>query len=135
MPIPAQPLIYLVDDDPDEHCLLQTLFSRHQLNYQLRCFGDGTELVTYLTHCLDGRLPNLILLDWNLPRLSGSQVLELLKQDRQWQHIPIIVRSDSERDHDIVSSYQLGAHAFICKGGDYQQLVNTINKLGRSSLQ
>ncbi|MBC3788366.1 response regulator [Spirosoma utsteinense] len=125
----AQPLIYLVDDDLDEHFLLQKIFNRHHTDCTLRYFTDGAELVTHLTHCLDGRLPNLIVLDWNLPVLSGTQVLQLLKQDCQWRGIPVVVRSGSEQENDIKSSYELGAQAFIMKAGNYQQLVNSVTAL------
>ena len=125
----TQPLIYVVDDDHDEHCLLKTVFSRQYANCILRCLSDGTELVTRLTHCLDGRMPDLILLDWHMPLLGGHQVLQLLKEDAQWRSIPVVVRSSSERYDHINTSYDLGAKAFIIKSSNYQQFADSMMAL------
>ncbi|HLL97185.1 MAG TPA: response regulator [Spirosoma sp.] len=125
----TQPLIYVVDDDHDEHCLLKTVFSRQYANCILRCLSDGTELVTRLTHCLDGRMPDLILLDWHMPLLGGHQVLQLLKEDAQWRSIPVVVRSSSERYDHINTSYDLGAKAFIMKSSNYQQFADSMMAL------
>lgn len=125
----TQPLIYVVDDDHDEHCLLQNVFSRQFAECILRCLSDGTELVTRLTHCLDGRLPDLILLDWHMPLLGGHQILQLLQADEQWRSIPVVIRSSSERYDHINASYDLGAKAFIMKSTNYTQLADSMKTL------
>ena len=125
----SEPLVYVVDDDKDEHCLLQTVFNRHHSDCVLRCFNDGTELVTQLTHRLDGRLPDLILLDWNMPVLPGYDVLKMLKGDFEWRSIPVVVRSSSERDRDIDHCYDLGGNAYIIKSDTLTQLKTSINTM------
>lgn len=122
----VSPLIYVVDDDPDEHVLLKTIFTRYFADCSLRYFEDGDQLLIQLTHCLDGRLPDLILLDWFMPILPGYQILQLLSQDAQWRSIPVVVRSSSKREGDQATCYRLGGKAFIVKEASYQQLVKSI---------
>lgn len=124
-----QPLVYVVDDDQAEHYLLQTFFSRHYPHCTLRCFGDGTELVIQLTHRLDGRLPDLILLDWHLPILGGHQVLQLLKNDADWRSIPVVVRSSCPPYGTVDSGDDGGAQAYLLKGSGYQQLADSVRAL------
>jgi CheY-like chemotaxis protein len=125
----SEPLVYVVDDDQDEHRLLQTVFDRHHSDCVLRCFSDGTELVTQLTHRLDGRLPDLILLDWHMPVLAGYDVLRLLKGDFEWRTIPVVIRSSSDRDRDIDRCYDLGGNAFIIKSNTLNHLTASIGNL------
>lgn len=125
----TKPLIYAVDDDADEHFLLERVFSRHHTDCTLRCFSDGAELITQLTHRLDGRLPNLILLDWHMPILGGYQVLQLLRGDADWRTIPVVVRSSSQQFSQINGSYDSGAKAFIIKASTYRQLADSVQSL------
>jgi CheY-like chemotaxis protein len=129
MKIIFNPLVYVVDDDIDEHCLLQNVFDRHHSDCKLRCFSNGAELITQMTHLLDGRLPDLILLDWHMPILAGYEVLELLKGDFQWRSIPVIIRSSSERASDINKCYDLGGSGYIIKSHTLNQLANSIGSL------
>lgn len=123
------PLIYIVDDDPDEHVLLKTVFTRYFADCSIRHFDDGDQLLIQLTHCLDGRLPDLILLDWFMPILPGHQILQLLSQDSKWRSIPVVVRSSVEMARDQATCHRLGAKAFVVKENNYQQLVNSIAAL------
>ncbi|MVM38126.1 response regulator [Spirosoma sp. HMF3257] len=115
----SNPLIYVVDDDHDEHDLLKSIFASQHANCDLKCFSDGTELLTQLTHRIDHRLPDLILLDLQMPILSGYDILRLLKRDADWKHIPIIVYSTSASPLNIYRCNQLGCSAFIIKTNDY----------------
>lgn len=122
-------LIYVVDDDHDEHYLLQSVFSRYHKDCVLRCFSNGAELITHLTHCLDGRLPDMILLDLHMPLLNGYEVLQLIKNNGDWQGIPVVIRTLSENDTDIHRCHDLGSHAFLIKTHSYQQLTNSVKAM------
>lgn len=112
MPIFNQPLVYVAHDDQDNHPLLTTLFAKRLMPYTIRYFHNGSELITQLTHHLDNRLPDLILLDLQLPILTGYEVLQLLKQDSDWKHIPVIIYSSSVREADRKRCLHLGYSAF-----------------------
>lgn len=122
----TSPLIYLVDDDPTHTDLVKRIFSRYHADCRLRCFRDGADVLVQLTHELDRQLPNLILLDWDMPVLSGNRVLELLRLDPRWRLIPVVVLSGSEVDADRALSYDLGGRAFIAKGETLQEMIDTI---------
>ncbi|QJW89651.1 response regulator [Spirosoma taeanense] len=123
------PLIYAVDDDPDDCVLLQQVFSSRHSDCQLRCLDDGSQLLIWLTHRLDGRLPDLILLDLHMPVLNGFDVLRLLKQDDVFSRIPIVVISSSDHDNDLKRCEELGGVAFITKSGSYRQLAKLLDDL------
>ncbi len=134
MPLSRNPLIYVVDDDPDEHYLLQSVFTNKYASCNLRCFSHGRELLTQLTHQLDGHLPDLILLDLDMPVLNGHEVLQVLKNDSDWQGIPVIVRTSSVKLADINRSYELGSRAFIVKNSSYRQLAEWVSDLSNNWL-
>lgn len=125
----SESLIYVVDDDEDEHCLLQTIFSKYHQDCTLKCFSNGAELFTQLTHQLDGRLPDLILLDLHMPVLNGYEVLQLLKKNSDWWSIPVVVRTLSENDNEVNRCHDLGSNAFVVKSTNYRQLANSISAL------
>lgn len=126
MRLATNPLIYVVDDDPNHLDLVNYIFRKYHAHCKLRCFSDGTDMLFHMTHKLDRQLPNLILLDWNMPVMAGNHVLELLRMDSQWQSIPVVVLSNSEVDKDRARSYHLGGRAFIAKAETLQELIDTI---------
>jgi CheY-like chemotaxis protein len=120
------PLVYLVDDDSHHLDLIKHLFDRYHPDCRLRCFSDGAELLFQLTHELDRQLPNLILLDWDMPVLSGHRVLELLRLDPRWRSIPVVILSGSPREEDRILSDQLGSRAFIAKAETLEELTDMV---------
>ena len=113
------PLIYLVDDDRDEHFLVQSIFDGQANSYDVRSFYDGTDLITQLTHRLDHRFPDLILLDLHMPILSGYDVLRMLKGDPQWRGIPVIINSASTDRSARKRCLALGCSVFLDKSSYY----------------
>ena len=110
--------ILLVEDSPTDATILMAAFRSIGYSGQIHIVQDGVEAITFLEQIvLDDslNLPQLILLDLNLPRKSGHEMLHDLKTNPQWQCIPAIVFSSSSRDIDIGKSYQLHANAYIAK--------------------
>ena len=110
--------ILLVEDSDDDILLTREAFSSGKLINNLTVMKDGEEAMAYLRR--EGKhngaqLPDIILLDLNMPRKNGLEVLEEMKADPELRHIPVIMLTTSEREQDILTSYTEGASTFIKK--------------------
>lgn len=112
---PSNPLIYVVEADPDDRYSIQMTLAAKYVASQIHFFAHGTELFVRLTHRLDGRLPDLILLDLDTPVMNGFETLQLLKNVAEFRHIPVIIRSGVEQTDYINRCYELGCKAFVIK--------------------
>jgi CheY-like chemotaxis protein len=127
--------ILMADDDADDRELAQEALRLSQVPSDLRCVEDGEELLDYLNR--RGRYsapesapePGLILLDLNMPRMDGHEVLRQLKRDSRLKRIPVIILSTSRRDEDVAGSYDLGANCFITKPGSFSELIQMMKVL------
>ncbi|CCH54075.1 Response regulator rcp1 [Fibrisoma limi BUZ 3] len=122
-------LIYVVDDDEDDRYLLQSIFADYFDDCELRLFENGSTLLTQLTHRLDNQLPDLILLDMDMPILNGVDTLRLLAQDTVLRRIPTVILTSSEAGRHIDLCYQLGANSYVNKGANYVQMLRTVGYL------
>ena len=125
--------ILLVEDNPHDVEIMTRALKKGQVTNELVVARDGQEALDILHgHAADGaELPGLILLDLNLPRISGLEVLESIKKDPELKRIPVIVLTTSKRDEDVVRSYELGVNTFITKPvafEDFIKVVTTINE-------
>jgi CheY-like chemotaxis protein len=130
------PTILLLDDDPDDCVLIQEAWVENSLSNELRTFGDGEELMEYLHSHVRGdrageRLPSLILLDLNVPKKDGREVLREIKADPKLRAIPIVILTTSNAEEDIVRCYELGASSFIIKPSSFPILVDVVGTLAR----
>ncbi len=124
------------EDDLDDQVLLRDAFVHSQLASELLFVSDGEELLEYLRQ--RGRYlppmraprPALILLDLNMPKKDGREVLYELKRDINLRQIPVVVLSSSRADEDISRSYDLGASSFITKPVSFDGLVEVVRTLG-----
>src|ERR1035438_2850393 len=113
--------LLVVEDDPAYLNLVQRAFTaRGETRWELTVVKDGEEALRLLFEEDDENfpLPDLILLDWNLPKISGYDVLRRVKQHRKLRRIPILVFSTSEADDDIHDAYDCHANGYITKPGD-----------------
>lgn len=129
MPDFSSPLIYAVDDDDDDRYLLQRIFTNHFAECTLRLFDNGSVLLTHLTHLIDGRLPNLIILDLEMPVFNGFEILHFLKSNEEFRHIPISILSAVQHQNDIQRCFDLGTISYLPKNQSYVQLVSGIQRL------
>ncbi len=128
-------IILLVEDNPDDAELAVRAFERATVPCELVLARDGVEALDYLlvTEPVAGRrheVPSFVLLDLNLPRLDGLEVLRRLREDPRTRTIPIVVMSSSEQEEDVACSYQRGANGYIRKPVDYAEFVETARCLG-----
>jgi CheY-like chemotaxis protein len=127
-------VIMMADDDADDRYLVHEAWQELNIDKDLHFVSDGHELMESLEKGINGQdqdniLPNLILLDLNMPRKSGQKALQEIKANPKLKHIPVVVLTTSKDDDDILSCYQIGAAGFITKPTSYQDLLSTIKDL------
>jgi two-component system response regulator len=131
--VPKNQLVVLVaEDDPDDRQLLRDAFGETGYTDDLRFVHDGEELLDYLMAPEggpDAPLPHIILLDFNLPRKDGREVLVEIKRHPRLRKIPVIVLTTSSSEHDISFAYETGANSFITKPVTFGQLCQIIQSL------
>ncbi len=125
--------ILLVEDNPGDILLAkEALKETGLLNYELNVVSDGEEAISYLFRRLgfeNASRPELVLLDLNIPKINGREVLRFVKEDHDLRSIPIIVFSTSEAQHDINTSYELHANCYVTKPVDYDEFVTVITSI------
>jgi CheY-like chemotaxis protein len=124
--------ILLVEDNPgDVRLTIEALNEGHMRN-NLRVARDGVEALEFLRHqgrFADAVRPDLILLDLNLPRMDGREVLAAVKSDPQLKTIPIVVLTTSHAEQDILNSYELQANCYITKPVDLEKFITVIRSI------
>ena len=124
--------VLLVEDDPGDVLMTQEAFEEHKVGNRLHVVPDGVEALRFLRRedeFADAPRPHLILLDLNLPRKDGREVLEEIKSDDELAHIPVVVLTTSEAEEDVVRSYRLHANAYVPKPVDFDQFIQVVRKI------
>jgi CheY-like chemotaxis protein len=124
--------ILLVEDNPGDVELTQIAFREAKVRNPLRVVADGVQAMAYLRQeppFEDAVRPGLILLDLNLPRVDGREVLQTVKGDPDLRRIPICIISSSRRDSDVLRSYDLHANSYISKPVAITSLVQIVTQL------
>jgi CheY-like chemotaxis protein len=129
----AKPIeILLVEDSPSDATLTIEALEAGKVANKLKLVEDGVEAMAYLKR--EGKYakavrPDLIMLDLNLPRKDGREVLAEIKNSPELRTIPIIVLTTSRSDKDILQSYQLNANCYITKPVDFQQFIDVVKTI------
>ena len=138
MPLHPKPVTILVaDDDADDRDLIREAFAESRLANDLRFVRDGVEVFEYLDRTgkfadpFASPWPSLLLLDLNMPRMDGREVLERMKANPRYSAIRVIVMTTSKAEEDILRSYRLAAASYITKPVTFESLVQTVVALGR----
>lgn len=130
---PARPLsVLLVEDDPGDVLIAREAMAAGQLSTTLEVVTDGREAMAYLRRengFADATRPDLILLDLNLPRMSGHEVLAEVKSDPQLRRIPVVVLTTSQTHEDIVKSYDLHASVHVSKPVDFDEFASVVKQI------
>jgi CheY-like chemotaxis protein len=129
----ARPIeILLVEDDPGDVLMAREALEEGKVANRLAVVPDGIEAMAYLTcegQYADRTRPDLVLLDLNLPRKGGLEVLEEMKADPSLRRIPVVVLTTSDAEKDILSSYDMHANAYIKKPVDFDQFVAVVRQI------
>jgi chemotaxis family two-component system response regulator Rcp1 len=125
--------VLLVEDSPGDVRLTQEAFQAVNSTVHLHVASDGVEAMAYLRRegvYADAPRPDLTLLDLNMPRMDGREVLAEIKKDEKLRAIPVVILTTSESDTDIEKSYELHANCYLCKPvqlNAFDSLVKSIN--------
>ena len=126
--------ILLVEDNPGDVRLTQEVFKEAKILNHLHVVGDGVDAMAFLrreggyAHVVR---PDLVLLDLNLPRKSGRDVLEEIKGDPTLRNIPIVVLTTSRAEQDVLDAYEHHANCYIAKPVDLEQFVDIVRSIGQ----
>ena len=127
-------VILLVDDNPDDEALTLRAFRRTNAANEFVVARDGVEALAYLLGAeggpAPGELPRLVLLDLNIPRIDGLEVLNRIRSEQRTRTIPVVVLTSSSERRDIVRSYELGANSYVRKPVDFAAFVEAARLLG-----
>ncbi len=123
--------VLLVEDDPGDVLMTREAFDEY-LHNRLDVVTDGADALAFLRReepYGDAPRPDLILLNLNLPRRDGREVLQEVKADPELQHIPVIVLTTSQAEEDVLRSYQLHANAYVTKPVDFDNFIRAIRQI------
>jgi two-component system, response regulator len=138
---PKPSVIVMAEDDMDDRLLIKDALAESNWPADLRFVDNGEEMMDYLTRngkyaaAADAPRPNLILLDLNMPRKDGREVLREMKTRVDLKRIPVVVLTTSRADTDIDKMYELGANSFISKPIQFDSLVKLMRLLSQYWLQ
>jgi CheY-like chemotaxis protein len=130
--------VLLIEDDPGDVLITREAFEHHKIHNTLSVARDGQEGLDYLYQrgSYEGATrPDLILLDLNLPKYNGHQLLEKIKSDPDLCLIPVVVLTTSAAEEDILRSYRLHANAYVTKPVGFEQFMNVIRQIDEFFVQ
>ena len=120
--------ILLVEDNPGDARLAEEAWKEGGIPARLHIVGDGVEAIRYLRHA-SSPTTDLLLLDLNLPRMDGREVLAEIKNDPQLRRIPVVVLTTSQAEPDIMHSYDLHANCFVTKPVDLETFISVMKSI------
>lgn len=126
--------ILLIEDNPGDIILTKEAFKECSHSHNITAFSDGIEAMKYLRKLENYEnivIPDLILLDLNLPKKDGRELLAEIKADPVLRIIPVIILSTSKNERDILTSYELKANCYICKPLELESFINIILEIER----
>ena len=133
MTTPLQPIeVLLVEDDPGDEMMTREAFEENRIGNRLHVARDGEEALDFLHQRGEyAQAPrvDLILLDLNLPKYDGRQILEHIRSDPELTHTPVVILTTSSAEEDIMSSYKLHANAFVTKPVDVTRFIAAVRQI------
>jgi CheY-like chemotaxis protein len=124
--------VLLVEDDPGDELMTREAFEDNKIRNRLHVVRDGEEALDFLYHRgahADAPPADLILLDLNLPKYDGRQILERIKSDPGLAHVPVVILTTSSSEEDILRSYKLHANAYVTKPVDVEQFIAAVRQI------
>jgi two-component system response regulator len=127
-------IILLIEDNADDELLTRRAFQKNNILNEFVVARDGAEAVDLLLGSGGGRsslpVPTVILLDLNLPKISGLEVLRRLRADDRTRLLPVVILTSSREEQDLIEGYRLGANSYVRKPVDFAEFLNATRQLG-----
>jgi two-component system response regulator len=129
-------VIMLVEDNADDEALTQRALRKARIKNKVVVARDGAQALDYLFARGDfaardiGEVPQVVLLDLNLPKVGGLDVLRAIRADPRTKLLPVVVLTSSKQDRDLVEGYKLGANSYVVKPVDFSQFSDAVAQLG-----
>lgn len=124
--------VLLVEDDPGDVLMTGEAFKDNKLANRLSVVPDGIDAMAFLRkedQYAGSPTPDLVLLDLNLPRMDGREVLAAMKSDPELRRIPVVVLTTSEAEEDVLRSYSLHANAYVTKPVDFHRFIEVVRQI------
>jgi CheY-like chemotaxis protein len=124
--------VLLVEDDPGDVLMTREAFEDNKVANRLSVVSDGVSALEFLRkqgQYAQAPTPDLILLDLNLPRMDGRELLQALKGDETLRRIPVVVLTTSEAEEDVLRSYSLHANAYVTKPVDFDRFIDVVRQI------
>jgi len=125
--------ILIAEDDADDRFLLQSAFEENGYKDKLHFVENGLELIDYLNSLTDiedeAKMPRFIMLDLNMPKKDGREVLKEIKSNPHFKKIPVIIFSTTNNEQEMKRCYELGANSYITKPNSFENLIKTVATL------
>ena len=124
--------VLLVEDDPGDTLMIREALEIHAPDTDIATVGDGVDAMRYLRRqdeFAGSRRPDLVLLDLNLPRKDGREVLAEIKGDEELSTIPVVVLTTSQAEEDVLRSYKLHANAYVTKPVDFERFIDVVRQI------
>jgi CheY-like chemotaxis protein len=129
-------IILLVEDNADDEALTIRALKKNNIKNDVVVAHDGAEALDYLfgLRAYEGRdasvLPQIVLLDLNLPKVNGLEVLRKIRGDERTRRLPVIILTSSKEDRDLLDGYDLGANSYVRKPVDFTAFAEAVRQLG-----
>ena len=124
--------VLLVEDDPGDVLMTREAFTENKVANRLAVVSDGVSALEFLRkegEYADAPTPDLVLLDLNLPRMDGREVLAAMKSDDELRRIPVVVLTTSEAEEDVLRSYSPHANAYVTKPVDFERFIDVVRQI------
>lgn len=132
-PAPGKPIVVLlVEDDPGDELMTREAFEENKVRNELHVARDGQDALDFVyqrNEHAEAPRPDLILLDLNLPKYDGREVLAQIKQDPELRSIPVVVLTTSQAEEDVLRSYRLHANAYVNKPVDFNRFIDVVRQI------
>ncbi len=127
--------ILIVEDDPDDETLILRALKKHNIKNDINVVRDGAEALDYLFKTgpyadRDGGIPAIVLLDLQLPKIDGLEVLRRIRADEQTKLQPVVILTSSDEQEDMIRSYKLGANSYVRKPVEFEKFSAAVERLG-----
>ncbi|MBV1786667.1 response regulator [Marinobacterium sp. D7] len=126
--------ILLVEDNPDDEALALRAFKKCNISNELWIARDGAEALDLLLGQGDDpvhqELPAVVLLDLNLPKISGLEVLRRIRDNPETKTLPVVILTSSKHEEDLLAGYELGANSYVRKPVDFNEFAHAVSQLG-----